>query len=62
MKELYELLKKLEEKWGIDAYNDLLRYWSRLNSRIEELKNARDKWRIRAETAENKLKEIKNAA
>ncbi len=57
MKELYKRLKELEQKWGIEAWNDICNYWASLDDKIRDLTKSRDKWKSRALEAETKLKQ-----
>lgn len=60
MKELYKRLKELEEKWGIAAWNDICQFLGTMDEKVRQAIKSRDKWRIRAETAEKQLKENSN--
>ena len=44
---IYDNLKIIERKWGIEAYNDLLKVFGSQEQRIEEIKKSREKWRAK---------------
>tara|TARA_R100001530_G_scaffold96094_2_gene66858 strand:- start:305 stop:487 length:183 start_codon:yes stop_codon:yes gene_type:complete len=45
MTEFYKNMKKLEEKFGITAWNEILSELSKLQMKIEELIKSRDNWK-----------------
>jgi hypothetical protein len=45
MEKIKKQLKKIEEKWGINAYNDIMKYFYTLIRKIEDLIVSRDNWK-----------------
>ena len=56
-KHIYNQLKKLEEVWGIKAWNDLMSYISSIVEKLKDTQKSREKWRERAKLAEGKIKD-----
>lgn len=46
----YKALKKIEEKWGVDAYNELTQLIWEQQEKIKALTKSRDRWRERRKT------------
>ena len=44
-KQLINKWKKIEEKFGLDAWNEVRNYYSSLFNKIEDLIKSRNKWR-----------------
>ncbi len=56
MSEFYKNMKKLEEKFGVSAFNEVVNELGKLQMKIEELKASRDNWKSKY----MKLKHDKN--
>ena len=53
METIKQQIKKIEKKWGIEAYNDIMKYFYTLIRKIEDLIISRDNWK-------NKYMKLKN--
>lgn len=53
MKEVRELFKEIEDKLGIKAYNELMKFNYTLYRKIEDLTKSRDNWRLKYEELKN---------
>lgn len=45
MEESIKIIKKLEKKWGIEAWNDLMKVFYTYQRKIEDLTKSRDLWK-----------------
>jgi len=58
--ELIKIWKEIKEKFGINAFDELQDYVSKLMAKIEELEKGRDDWKEKYYELNIKFKELKN--
>ena len=58
-KEIFKTLKKLEEKWGIEAWNDLMDVFWKFQLRIDDLLKSREKWKAKYHDMKEKYEALK---